>query len=206
MKVNFDIIYEIMKYVDIKTGYILVGIYPIFTERNYYLIFINKYLIKLNISLNISQLNKSQLRNLYKSLLEIDNKKVPKDMILIHLCKDNNETILFRLLLSNKKNSCNYNCIAGNLIHECILNNNINKIDIISSIIKNKKIIISKTVIRILMEKKYYKMLNKVIELYLGKLINLNLYFIEIYNNFDYTECLSLCKNFSELNNIKLLS
>lgn len=64
-----------------------------------------------------------------------------------------------------------------------------------------RPILISKDYIRILMKNKYYKVLEKVIELYLGESINLKVYVDEIYYNFDNSN--QECKNILKFLSIK---
>ena len=64
-----------------------------------------------------------------------------------------------------------------------------------------RPILISKDYIRLLMKNRYYKVLEKVIELYLGETINLKGYVDEIYYNFDNSkECKKILRFLSEKN------
>jgi hypothetical protein len=65
-----------------------------------------------------------------------------------------------------------------------------------------KPLMITKDYIRILMKNKSYKILSRVIELYLNNIINMNGYMNEIINNFDYNnnECLELLKYLNDKN------
>ena len=67
-------------------------------------------------------------------------------------------------------------------------------------------IIITKEQVRIAMINKNFKVLVKVIELYLDEYINLKMYFNEILNNFDYNEpnCLKILKFLNDENKQKL--
>ena len=53
------------------------------------------------------------------------------------------------------------------------------------------------------MKNKYYDVLEKIIQLYLGDVINMGVYFNEIYNNYN-KECSQLLKYFNKKNRIKL--
>jgi|LakMenEpi03Aug12_release.lakeMendotaPanAssembly.Ray.scaffolds.fasta_scaffold161221_2 hypothetical protein len=63
-------------------------------------------------------------------------------------------------------------------------------------------LMITKDYVRIIMKKKAYFMLSRVIELYLSNIINMNGYVNEIINNFDYNnnECLELLRYFNDNN------
>lgn len=63
-------------------------------------------------------------------------------------------------------------------------------------------ILITSDYIRLLMKNKYYKVLDKIIELYLGDTINMKKYVDELYNNFDRknTECKRLLRYLNERN------
>lgn len=64
-----------------------------------------------------------------------------------------------------------------------------------------RPVLISKDYIRLLMKNRYYKVLEKVIELYLGETINLKGYVDEIYYNFDNSkECKKILRFLSEKN------
>jgi hypothetical protein len=63
-------------------------------------------------------------------------------------------------------------------------------------------LIITKDYVRILMKKKAYVLLSRVIELYLKEIINMNGYVNEIMHNFNYNnnECLELLRYFNDKN------
>lgn len=203
-----DIIFEILRYTDIETSYKLISNYPSIRKINplyYYTIFINKYCKKIKFSLNLKVFNINQLENIYDSLYDLNinlsNNKC-KTKMLEYLCKIEDESILFRILLS-KMLKDNILTNTNYLINECIKNNNFNKLKIINEKKKHSNLLINKTSICNLMKNKQYKMIKLIFHLYLGEQINLRIYFNQIYNNFDYNnnECLSLCKKLSLENN-----
>lgn len=69
-----------------------------------------------------------------------------------------------------------------------------------------KPLIITKDYVRILMKKKAYSFLSRIIELYLSNMINMNSYVNEIMNNFEYNnECLELLKYLNDKNKNRII-
>jgi hypothetical protein len=69
-------------------------------------------------------------------------------------------------------------------------------------------LIITKDYVRLLMKKREYKLLLKVIDLYLKEYINMNGYINEIMNNFEYKndECLEILKYLNDKNKNKIMN
>jgi hypothetical protein len=129
----------------------------------------------------------------------------------------NNETSLQYLLkyYDIYKYKLNYQKI----LNACMQQSHINILDIIDTSMNKQnhflkttqnidpqKIMIKKEYIRSLMQSKYYKVLNKIIDLYIGSTINMNHYFNEIlpFYNESNIECQKLNIYFSIENKIRL--
>jgi hypothetical protein len=115
------------------------------------------------------------------------------DISLLHEIYDKQKMYKFKLNYQMIINCCiqQKNIICLELIHSQMLTQN--------QLIRNtgripNPILITKESVRSLMKNKGYIILNKIIELYLKDMININGYFNEIKYNFDYTnkECLKL--------------
>lgn len=97
------------------------------------------------------------------------------------------------------------------IINTCITSNKLECLELINTKMLQQneqiKIIISREYIRLLMKNKHYKLLDRIIELYLGDMINLNIYMHEICISFNYKndECLNLIKYMNEMNKKRIL-
>lgn len=104
------------------------------------------------------------------------------------------------------------------LVRSCIEQNNITILEAINIKLKDqndylrernltiKPLLITKESVRYLMKRKSYKMLSRVIELYLMELINMNGYINEIVHNFDYDDihCMELIRYMNPKNRLKI--
>jgi hypothetical protein len=103
------------------------------------------------------------------------------------------------------------------VINICITNNKIECLELINIKMleqnylltegRGDKIIISREYIRLLMKNNSYKMLEKIIQLYLREMINLNIYMHEICTSFNYKsdECMNLLKYMNEMNKKRII-
>lgn len=202
---NIDIIFEITKYTDIESTTRLKNVFLFYDiEFIYYRIIINKYCKIIEIDFNINRFNIEELKYICISLNDIyvSNRYDLNSILRYLLIKK--EKILFKLLL-NKITDIDY----ISLVYFCISKNYVKKLNLIERYYKKKyniPFIIRKELIGSLMIGKLYSMVKSIINIYLGDTINWNLYFNEIYNNFNYKnrECLRLLEYLSESNIFKI--
>lgn len=104
------------------------------------------------------------------------------------------------------------------LIRSCIEQNNIEVLELLNVKLKEQNgylrernvnirpLLITKELVRSLMKRKSYKMLSRVIELYLVDVINMTGYINEIVNNFDYDniDCVELLRYMNAKNKLKI--
>ena len=129
--------------------------------------------------------------------------------IACELVKKNHYYILE--LLYKKQDVYKFKLNYQKIINECMQQSYVKylkliyeKMNIQNKLLKSNNleinhIIISKEYVHILMKNKYYDVLEKIIELYLGNIVNMDLYFNEIYNNYD-KNCSQLLKYFDKKN------
>ena len=129
--------------------------------------------------------------------------------IACELVKKNNYEVLE--LLYKKQDAYKFKLNYQKIINVCMQQSYVKYLELIyekmniqnkllkSNNLEINHIIISKDYVHILMKNKYYDVLECVIQLYLGNLVNMGLYFNEIYNNYN-KECSQLLKYFSKKN------